>query len=153
VVDPTPRPSPSSPTDTPSSARAMRLALAMLSAKGHAEAARSAGMSRRAAFALRQTPGFKRIYQRAADEVFEQTINGLRAQAVAATSVLASIAADPAQPGQARCRAAEVALSLLLKATETGDVLKRLAALERDAEKRQNPNHLLNGQVSGNIPS
>jgi len=61
--------------------------------------------------------------QAAKDAQFEHSIDCLRGNALLFTGTLKHIAEDEKQPGNARVRASEVGLNVLLKATELQDLL------------------------------
>jgi protoporphyrinogen oxidase len=112
-------------------AREAQLISAMLSCRTLDEAAKQAGVSRKTLYHARQDAGFMARYRQALDEMLEAAVNQLRSNAVHATEVLRAIAADEKQHGNARVRASEVTLTMLLKATDTLDILRRLEALEK----------------------
>ncbi|MGO9094763.1 MAG: helix-turn-helix domain-containing protein [Bryobacteraceae bacterium] len=114
--------------------REQKLIAAMLSCRTLDEAAKVSGINRRTLYRARQDAGFMAKYKAAADELLESTINQLRSNAAEAASMLRQIATDTQQPGNSRVRAAEVTLTTLLKAVETEDILRRIAALEKATE-------------------
>jgi len=110
--------------------RWQRIIAAVLVSRTDVEAAAHAGIAVRTLYRLKKKPEFLADLQDAKDAQFEAAVNSLRGNATKFADVLCEVAGDPKQHGNARVRAAESGLTVLLKAVELTDVLRRLSALE-----------------------
>ncbi|MGD1096793.1 MAG: hypothetical protein ABSB35_32970 [Bryobacteraceae bacterium] len=113
----------------------MKIIAAMLTTRTDAEAAALAGINVRTIYRLKKDPAFQSDLQDAKDAQFDKAVDSLRGNALLFTDTLKRIADDPKQPGNARVRASEVGMTVLLKATELQDIVRRIAKLEQQADQ------------------
>ena len=118
--------------------RWLKIIAAVLTSRTDLEAAALAGISVRTLYRLKRHPDFQTDLQVAKDAQLESAVNRLRGNAELFSDTLRTIAADEKQHGNARVRASEVGLNVLLKATELQDLARRIAALEAAAGGDEN---------------
>jgi hypothetical protein len=108
----------------------LKIIAAVLVSRTDMEAAALAGINVRTLYRLKRDPDFLVDLQAAKDAQFESAVNALRGNAIAFTDTLKTVAADAAAAPNARVRAAESGLTVLMKATELIDLAGRIAKLE-----------------------
>lgn len=116
------------------SQRQQRALLALLSCSSRAAAAEAAGISPRALRSYLADPAFAAELQRLQDEQIADAAQRGRQSMTGAMDSLRAIMDDETQNGQTRVQAARSLLEFSLRLDERENVLKRLDALETQAE-------------------
>ncbi|MFE7237910.1 helix-turn-helix domain-containing protein [Streptomyces sp. NPDC057580] len=99
--------------------------------------AAKAGVSRRTIQRWQTDPAFATEVRDVRAQVLDDTAGRLAAAAADAVATLATLVADPEQPGHVRVKASDVLLRALLPVREHVDLEQRLAAIEADEEDRR----------------
>lgn len=108
-----------------------RALAALMTAPTAKEAAKMAGIGERTMKRFRAIPAFQRAYRAAQSELVESAVCQSRQHLTGALSALADITADANAPPAARVSAARSSIEFALKLGEQGDILERLAELEK----------------------
>ena len=125
-------------------AREARLLAELLSGKSVEAAGRAAGISRSAAYRIRDKDVFQKALRAAREELLENIIDMLRASGVDAAKALRDVfsAASLAPQSSARVSAARESLAALFRGIEVWEIESRLAKLEAIAiETQEGPNN------------
>jgi hypothetical protein len=103
------------------------------------EAAKSAGLSRSAAYRLWRKDDFQAALTAARSELLESTIDRLRTKARDAVDVLAEVSGDaePPKTAMSRVSASRETLAMMFRGVELHEIELRLKKLEALAEEGQ----------------
>jgi hypothetical protein len=108
--------------------------LALLTARGIEEAAKTADVPARTLYRWLKEPGFDAAYRRAKRTAFGQAIARLHQGTSAAAATMLKLMVDPAVPASTRLRAADCVFTHAKNAIEIEEIEARVAALEKAAE-------------------
>lgn len=104
---------------------------ALLAGQTFDQAAQAAGVCRRTAYRMRQSPEFQAKYQAAKDELLGAAVSALHTRAMIFVETLAQVCLDPKARGSEKATAADRGLCALLRAVEVLDLAGRIARLEQ----------------------
>ena len=107
---------------------------ALLSTPTVRAASQACGVSESQIYARLRNDAFKKKYDQARKELFEQNTAALQGNLGVAIDTLAEIVQDSKASQQTRLNAAEAIIRNSLKLTEQTDIIARLDALERQEE-------------------
>lgn len=112
-----------------------RVMVALLSTSTKQEAARRVGLSDRQLRRYLARPDFREEYQRRKSDLIEDATRQLQTGLTGAVGALTEIVNDAEAGAVARISAARAILQYCAAYTETVDVLARIEALEKEANK------------------
>jgi hypothetical protein len=110
---------------------------ALLAGRTFDEAAQAAGVCRRTAYRMRQSPEFQKTYQAARDELLGAAVSALHSNAMVFVNALAQVCLDPKARGSEKATAADRGLNTLLRAVETLSLADRITKLEALVSERK----------------